>query len=118
MAQTGTLTIKSTEIHTIPLELISETDGTTVTIPAGDTFTASSASPAISATITGDSLVVNALTLPSANTASMVVTVTDSDGDVAYTLTVNYPVPVVDDIAANLTADVVTAQPAPTAPGP
>ncbi len=118
MAQTGTLTIKSTEVHTIPLELISEADGTTQPIPAGDTFTATSSSPAVGATVNGTDLVVNALTLPSAATASVAVTVSDSAGDVAYTLTVSYPVPVVDDVAANLAGDVVTAQAAPTAPGP
>ena len=92
--------------------------GANVAVPAGDTFTATSASPAVGATVNGTDLVVNALTLPSPATASVAVTVTDSAGDVAYTLTVSYPVPVIDDIAANLAGDVVTEQAAPTTAGP
>ncbi len=121
MAQSGTLTIKSTEIHTIPLGLINEVDGSTQPLPAGDTLTATSSDPAVGAEVNmtgapdgGPALVVHALTLPTVSSASVSVEVTDSAGNVAYTLTVSYPVPVVDDITADLASDVVTEQPAPT----
>ena len=118
MAKTLTIDLIATAVHTISLGLTSEADGSTIPIPAGDTFSATSPSPALNVAIdnTADTLMVNALTLPSANTASMAFDVTDSNGDVALSVTVNYPVPVINDITS--TGDVVTAQPAPTAPGP
>ncbi len=118
MPKTLTIDLIATAVHTISLGLTSEADGTAVPIPAGETFAATSPSPAIGVVIdnTADTMTINALTLPSANTASMNFSVTDSNNDVALNVTVNYPVPVVDDITS--TGDVVTAQPAPTAPGP
>ena len=116
MAQTGTLVLKATEVHTIPLELISEADGSIQPNPAGNTFFAISDDPAVSATIDGTpALVVNAVSLPNAATPIATVTVTDSAGNAAYTLMVDYPVPVVSDIGLNLAGDVITEQPAPGA---
>ena len=115
-------TLKSTDVYAIPLTLTNAADGTSIPVPASDTFTAVSSSPALSAVasnLTGAwVLTVNALTLPSANTMGMTVTINDSAGDVQDTLTVNYPVPVVGDITASVANATVTTQPAPTAPGP
>jgi hypothetical protein len=93
--------------------------GAVEALPSGDTFTATSSSPAVGAAIASDSagaptLVVNALTAPDPNTPTATVTVNDSAGDVAVELTVNYPVPpVAGDITLDVAGAVVTTQAAP-----
>jgi hypothetical protein len=120
----ATIVLKSTEVHTLTIGLVDPTTNQPEPFPAGDTFAASSSSPAVGAAIGSDAngapaLIVNALTLPSANTMGIIVEVTDSAGDVAVDLTVDYPVPpVAGDIVLNTGGDVITTQPAPTAPGP
>lgn len=140
-AQAVTLpNIIATGTYLVPLALVVDATGALAPVPAGDTFVATIAgagAASIAATPTplpagvtvpgagGTSvggepgLLINAITLPDANTMGMTVTVTDSGGDVACTITVNYPVPpVVDDITADVANTVVGTQPAPTAPGP
>jgi hypothetical protein len=118
-----TITLKPTDVYTITIGLV-DASGAVVPVPAGDVFSATSSSPAIAATIGTDAngnpaLIVNALTLPDANTMGMTVTISDSAGDVADTLTVDYPVPPApDDITLAVPAAVVSTQPEPTAPGP
>jgi hypothetical protein len=59
------------------------------------------------------------VTLPSPNTSSIPVTITDSAGDVACVLNVPYPVPlVVDDIVAEVGNTILGTQAAPVAAGP
>lgn len=117
-----TITLKPTDIYTIPISIVDPTTNQPEPIPAGDKFSAASSSPAVSATIGADdngspTLILNALTLPSPATMGVVVEVSDSAGDVAVDLTVDYSVPVVPgDIT--LGAAVITDQPAPTKPGP
>jgi hypothetical protein len=120
MPQTRTITLTATQVHLLSLGLVSDANGTPVPIPAGTTFAATSPSPAIGVVVdnAADTVAINALTLPSPNTASMAFDVTDATDPtvVALHVVVLYPVPVVDDIT--VTGDVVTAQPAPTTPGP
>jgi len=119
-----TITLLPTDIYTITISLINPTSGQPEPVPAGDVFSASASSPAISATIGTDAagnpaLFINAVTLPDANTMGINVSVSDSAGDVAATLTVDYPVPAQPgDNTLDTTNAVVTAQAAPTAPGP
>lgn len=116
--QTVTLTLLATDVQTITLGLVQDGTTTTAPIPAGDTFSATSPSPAIGVAVSGDAVTVNALTLPSTNTMGMAFDVTDSAGDTALTVIVNYPVPpVVDDITGTVTV-AANGQPAPTAAGP
>jgi hypothetical protein len=121
---TNTITLKDTDVYTITIGLVDAATGIVMPFSPGDTFSAASSDPAIGAAIGLDAngnpaLVVRALTLPDANTASSMVTVTDSAGDVAAELTVLYPVPpAVGDIVLDVATAAVTAQPAPTAPGP
>ena len=118
----ASITLLSTDVYTIPISIVDAATGQPEPIPAGDTFSASSSSAAVSAAVAADSngsptLVVNALTLPSENTMGITVEVTDSAGDVAVDLVVDYPVPAAPgDIV--LGAAVVTTQTAPTKPGP
>lgn len=120
----ATITLKPTEIHTIPLGIVDPNTNQSVPVPSGDVFSASSSSGSVSATIGTDAsgapaLIVNALTLPGPSTMGVVVEVTDSAGDVAVDLTVDYPVPASPgDIVLNTGGDVVTSQAAPTAPAP
>jgi hypothetical protein len=125
-AQTKTVELLSTgtDVHTIDLDLVNDATGASDPIPAGDTFTATSPSIALNVTTSptggttgGPALVISAATLPSANTMGMTFPVTDSAGDVALTVIVNYPEPpVVNDIT--LGTDTVSTQPAPTTAGP
>ena len=117
---TVTLTLLPTDVQVIALGLVQDGTTTAAPIPAGDTFAAVSPSPAIGVVVdnTADTVTVNALTLPSANTMGMTFPVTDSAGDTAMNVVVNYPpLPVVDDISGTVTVT-ANGQPAPTAPGP
>jgi hypothetical protein len=115
--QTLTLTLAPTDVQTITLGLIVDGTQTSAPIPPTDTFSATSPSPAIGVAVSGNTVTVNALTQPSANTMGMEFNVTDSAGDTQLEVTVDYPVVAVDDIVGTV---VVTpnGQPAPTAPGP
>jgi len=117
-----TITLKPTDVYTWPLSIVDPATGQTEPLPAGEVFTATSTSPAVLATVNAAAdgspeLVVKAATLPDANTLGIKVEVTDSTGDVAVDLTVDYPVPAAPgDITLGPAS--LTQQPAPTAPGP
>jgi hypothetical protein len=118
------ITLKPTDVYTFALGLAAA-DGSVEPIPAGDTFSVSSSlSEVVPGSIGQDAdgaptLIVNALTLPSPATASMVLTLSDSAGDTALELGVDYPEPVAPgNITANVAAATVTTQDAPTTPGP
>ena len=139
-AQAFTLpNIISTGTYLIPLGLVADASGAVAPVPTGDVFTAAVTGPGAASiaavpaplpagaalpdggtSVGGEpGLLINAVALPDANTMGMVVTVSDSDGDVACTITVNYPVPpVVEDVVADIANTLVGTQPAPTAPGP
>jgi hypothetical protein len=124
--------IQNTQVGHFPLTLTSTTAAgvtTTVPVPAGDVFTATSSSPSLGVAVANNAagnqeLVITPLVIESdaANAGGgIVVTVTDSNGDVAGELSgadaINIvTVPVVPVI--RLGTPVFTTQPAPTAPGP
>ena len=116
--------LKDTDTYLVTIVLLNAATGQPEPVAAGDVFTAASSSPALGATITADAngnpaVMINALTLPDANTMGMTVTISDSAGDVAFVQTVDYPVPLTPgDISLDVAAAVVGTQPAPTAPGP
>lgn len=117
-----TITLKPTDVYTIPISIVDPATNQPEPIPAGDKFSAASSSPAVSATIGTDSngsptLILNALTLPNEHTMGVVVEVSDSAGDVAVDLTVDYPVPA-EPGEITLGTAAITEQPAPTTPGP
>lgn len=124
--------IHNTDVMHVPLTLTT-TDAagvkTTVPVPAGDVFTATSSSPSLGVAIANDAsgnqeLVATPLVLQSDagnGGGNITVTVTDSAGDTAGELTganaINIVlVPVV--AAITLGAPTFTTQAAPTAPGP
>lgn len=124
--------IHNTDVMHVPLTLTT-TDAagvkTTVPVPAGDVFTATSSSPSLGVAIANDAsgnqeLVATPLVLQSDagnGGGNITVTVTDSAGDTAGELTganaINIVlVPVV--AAITLGAPTFTSQPAPTASGP
>lgn len=122
-----TINLTATQTYAIPLQLVTDPGGTTVPVPSGDTFSVANTgtgAAAIDAAIglmpdgVTPALLINAITLPSANTAAIPLTVTDSNGDVAATGTVAYPVPVVDDIVVDVAGATIGTQAAPTATGP
>lgn len=118
------ITLLPTEVYTITIQLLDPSTGAPEAVPAGDQFSATPTSPAISTTIGADAngnpaVILNALTLPSVNTMGMSFTVSDSAGDVVFVQGVDYPAPAVPgDISLDVGNAVVTAQAAPTAPGP
>ena len=121
------ITLTPTDVHHLSIGIVDPATQNAEPVPAGDTFSAVSSSPAIGATIDLDAngnqeVVINALTLPSAATMGQTVTVTDSAGDVAAVQAVDYPVPVTPvpgDIVLGVSNDAtVTTQAAPTNPGP
>ena len=121
MAQT--LDMVPTGTYTFQIVLFAEPSGVPEAISAGDVFTPVSSSPAVGVAFVPDAnglpqLVVIALTQPDANTATgITVTVNDSDGDVAFVLNVNYPVPPQPG-EITLGTVVVGTQAPPSAPGP
>jgi hypothetical protein len=120
----NTIELKPADVYTITIGIVNSQTGLVEPAPVGDVFSAVSPSPAVEATIGVDAdgkpaVIVRALTMPDANTMGIVIPVTDSAGDVATSVTVNYAVPVASgDITLNMAGAVVTAQPAPSAPGP
>lgn len=112
------------EVVTIAI-LTDDANGDPVSPPSGDTFSAVSSIPAsLAASVTGTSLVINALVAAHVNPAApaapdLFVTVSDSAGLAKYVLVVD----IVADVAPkSITLDLAdattVAQPVPTNPGP
>lgn len=116
--------LKETDVYTITIMLLDPNTNQPEPVPAGDVFSVTASSPAISTVIGTDAngnpaVVLNAVTLPGVNTMGMSFTVNDSAGDVAFVQGVDYPAPVQPgDIALDVTNAVVSTQAAPTAPAP
>ena len=116
------LKLTPTEVHTITLGVVNKASGVVEPVPAGDVITAESPNPAIEAVVGVDAagavaLVVRALMLPDTGTASVVIPVKDSAGNVATELTVEYLVPPASgDLVLDMTGAAVTEQPMPPAP--
>jgi hypothetical protein len=118
------IVLKPTDVYTVRIGL-KAADGSVEAVPAGDVFSVDSSLPAVVPGVIGTdangepTLAVNALTLPSAATMGMVLTVRDSAGDVALEIGVDYPVPAAPgDITADVAGATITTQDAPTAAGP
>lgn len=124
--------IQNTQVGHFPLTLTT-TDAagvtTTVPVPAGDVFSATSSSPSLGVAIANDAagnqeLVITPLVIESDTTnggGGIIVTVTDSNNDTAGELSGAdavsiVTVPVVP--AVRLGVPTFSTQPAPTAPGP
>lgn len=115
----NTLELKPNEVHTLTLGIVNAETGLVEPAPMGNVFYAKSPSPAVDATVGVDAagapaVIVRAMTMPDPKTKTIVIPVTDSAGNKATEITVNYPVPVASgEITLNMTGDTVTDQPLP-----
>lgn len=119
MATENVINLTPTEVHTITLGVVNKDTGLIEAPAVGDVFKVVSPNKAISATLgVNDAgaqvVIVRPVAMPDSSTASVVIPVTDSAGNTALDLTVNYPVPpATGALCLNMAGDVVTTQPMP-----
>jgi hypothetical protein len=120
------IVLKPGDTWTITIQRLNPATMVAEPFPAGTTFTFSPSSPAIGVTAGKDAngnpaAVLTTLTEPSnTTTMGMNFTVNDSNGDVQFKQSVDYPVPVAapDDLSLDVAGAVVAPGTPPTAPPP